>query len=254
MSTRSRPPAREGNNTKNDRADLDGRLLEYLLRNSIHHKARQSPKTIAAELAVPYSTVTAHLRQLVRVGVLSEGYRVDPYRTRFCHEFRIDLGVDARRMWKQRGITQPESAPTDPPSGKARCSRECFFSRLIQEVQRTEWLAEHLIVVDLVILHGVPRCDVQLTILTDDGIHTAGRFVRDFVAWRPGIRAVALHTVAWRYSFDGYSGCSPDHPIDKGEPTALPGASRRADCIPVVDVLSTAAGALAYGTQPKAAR
>jgi len=211
-----------GNST---RAPLNGRLVDHLLRTSIRRMVEQAPKSIAADLAAPYSSVTAHLRQLVRQGAVCHTYVVNPFRTRFCHEFRIGLRLGTRRIRNEHDARSGEHENRQPGSNGASRSIEWFFSRLLRRIRQRQfdWLTSHLVVTDVVILHGAPGCDVEMTVLTDDGIFTAGRFVREVLLAHPAIKHAVTHTVAWRCSFDGYSGGRPaerDGQGDAPEPSA----------------------------------
>ncbi|MCP3905787.1 MAG: hypothetical protein GY715_19340 [Planctomycetes bacterium] len=83
---------------------------------------------------------------------------------------------------------------------------EWSLHRLVSAVDEIESLAQHLIVTDIVMLHGAPGRDVEVTLLTDDGIYSVGRYVRDVLGPLPFIVQSTTQTVAWRYCFDGYCG------------------------------------------------
>ncbi len=186
---------------------LNGRLSEYLLRANVRPGLGQGPKDIAGELKVSYSTVTAHLRRLVSTGRAFQRYIVNPFRTRFCHEFRVGLRLDAHQIKKAYDATfkSPDSK-TSRKAAEYGGPIEWFVEHLIEEVSQHEWLVHHLIITDGVILHGAPGRDVELTVLTDDGMYSAGRYVREVLVAEPGILEAMTQTVAWRYRFLGYSG------------------------------------------------
>jgi len=208
--TTSLTPGGQDGSHDDTRPGLRNRLLDYLLRCSMHPIVERTPKTIATELGAPYSSVTSHLRQLTRQATIHQGYIVNPYRTCFCHEFRIALELEPRQIRHEYEAAAPRShrTPHEPAEPLA-----WFCSRIVRTVQDTAWLADHLIITEMVILHGAPPWDVEIALLTDDGIFTAGRFARDVLAVLPAVKHAATITVAWRYSINGYSGRPRSEPV-----------------------------------------
>jgi hypothetical protein len=200
-------PGKSMGQRRQSEQSLERRLTEHLLRHGVRPAHRLRPKIIAADLGVPYSSVTAQLRRLTETGRAHMTYAVNPYRTRFCHEYRIGLQVEVHKVQ-----TAYEQLLTSADEDERRAAAlhggpvEWFLNGLVDGVKKHESLAEHLIVTDVVMLHGAPGRDVEVTVLTDDGIYSVGRYVRDVLGPKPFIVQSTTQTVAWRYRFEGYCG------------------------------------------------
>jgi hypothetical protein len=172
-------------------------------------------------LGRPYPSVTGSLRELMplrdRKGdkkgtrkirrkesrpKIHRAFVVNPYETEFCHAFRIALRVDGRQMAKiyskkDTGRTTRLRSPG---------AVECFVEHLLQEASQNPLVKDDLIITDAAILHGAPDRDVELQVLTRNGIYSIGKYVRDVLVRNPCVRGVTTATIGWQYAFDGYSG------------------------------------------------
>jgi len=188
------------------RSRLDGRIIAHLLRDGAHQGHSQDAHSIAEALGAPYSTVTASLRRLERSGRLVPTYIVNNFRTPYCHEYLVALAVDGRAIVnsdKRRRARRAKAAAADSLSDDGPA--ELFVAELIGDLIQSRY-RENLIVSDAVLLHGATDRDIELSILTNDGSYSLGRWIRDELAGNPCIRAVHTVTVAFRYSRNGYSG------------------------------------------------
>lgn len=202
-------------NWRPKRAKLNGRCEEYLLRQGVRPGRVQGPKEVASDLGVPYPTTTGYLRYLRRAGIAHQTYAVNPFRTRFCHEYRIGVRLDGQRTADCYTRGQAREGEFGDAEGRQRYGPvERFIEEIITNVRQHPEFDAHLIIIDAAIIHGSSERDVEFHVLTDDAFYSIGRYVRNVLFVHPCVQSVTTVTVGWRYSFDGYAGqhASDQHP------------------------------------------
>ena len=206
---------------KHGKGDLPALLIRHLLRSDVRSEASGDPGAISQALGRPYPSVTGSLRELmpakakksVKKGTrqkrikesrpkIHRAFVVDPYETEFCHAFRIALQVDGQQMAKT--YAKKEAGPATRLRSPGAVER--FVEQLIQEASQNPLVKEDLIITDAVILHGAPDRDIELNVLTRNGIYSIGKYVRDVLVQNPCVRGATTATIGWQYAFDGYSG------------------------------------------------
>ncbi len=190
-------------------------LLDYLLRQMLRMDEAKTLKEVAAELEMPYATLTANLRRLSernrKKGTVPRVYSahvVNPFETEFNHEVRIELSLDGGVIAKtdtarrKQLVRQAEAADGLRDGGPL----ERFIEAKIRELCETEPYNQHIIMREALILHGTSGRDVDLHVLTNDGAYSIGKYVRNVLVQDPCIRSIRTVTIGWRYSMNGYSG------------------------------------------------
>ena len=203
------------------KGDLAALLIRHLLSTDVRSEASGDPRMISETLGRPYPSVTGSLRELMsakgktgrqkdagkRRGEeprpkIHRAFIVDAYETEFCHAFRIALRVDGRQVAKM--YSKKETSRTTRLRNPGAVER--FVEHLIQEASESPLVKDDLIVTDAVILHGAPDRDIELHVLTRNGIYSIGKYVRDVLVQNPCVQSATTATVGWQYAFDGYSG------------------------------------------------
>ncbi len=185
---------------------IDTRLIDHLARSSFRLNRTQSPKEIAEAIRVPYSTLTAALRRLEVKGQISHVYLVNPFRTRYCHEFLLSMALNHSALAQSKTGWNRKQVPSHRLDSRDRGPMDRFVGELLAGLEADADYRKHLIVTDVVMLHGAPDRDVEFTIVTDDGSYSIGRWVRNRLSGNPGIRQMHTLTVGYRASANGYSG------------------------------------------------
>ncbi|MEE9295050.1 MAG: hypothetical protein V3W34_08855 [Phycisphaerae bacterium] len=163
------------------------RLVEYLLRRAVGVNREIGIKGLGEKLQTSYSTLTANLRRLAKSGTVVPTYQVNPFKTRFCHEFRVGVRITAHRVGGHSTL-------------------EKFVEKVIRKVHRHPEFGKHIIITDAVMLHGAGDRDMEFTVLTDDGAYSIGKYIRAELINEAWVAQVTTVTVGWRRCFDGYSG------------------------------------------------
>ena len=206
---------------KRGKGDLAALLIRHLLRTDVRSEASGDPGAISEVLGRPYPSVTGSLRELMPVSgkkdrkkgprkkrtkdsrpKIHRAFVVDPYETEFCHAFRIALQVDGQQMAKTYSKKETGRATRLRSPGAV----ERFVEHLIQEASQNPLIKDDLVIIDAVILHGAPDRDIELNVLTRNGIYSIGKYVRDVLVQNPCVRSATTATIGWQYTFDGYSG------------------------------------------------
>lgn len=201
------PPRRKKANGCLNGNHLTARLEEYLLRSSASPPLAREAKAVAADLKVGYSTITTRLRRLQSAGTVYRVHLINPFATRFCHEFRIGIRVDGHRTAKRFGAGCGDAGGSGPDDGRQGGGQvERLIRDVIHRAVKDRQLADHLIVMDAAILLGAHDHDVELSVLTDDGAYSVQRYVSRVLITHPCVITATTAMVAWRWRFDGYSG------------------------------------------------
>lgn len=231
-----RPTSSTSSPVRRDALERIDRIVRILLQCSSRIDANIGPEEVKNALdrlgkrggpKDAYSTVTAHLRTLTGRGeekggkkdrakaaeqVAYQTYVVNPFRTRFCHDFRIDIRVDGKQLADKYGRHHANAAKSKKRAQKRdKGSVERFIETVISDVSSDPEFRDHLIVTDATILHGTADRDIELSVLTDDGSFSITRYVRDRLVCYDGVERVTTVTVGYNYRFDGYSGEYTNH-------------------------------------------
>ena len=213
----SRTKKKPGAKGQRARGDLPALLIRHLLRSDVRSEASGDPAAISRALGRPYPSVTGSLRELMPTRgkkdprkkrakdsrpKIHRAFVVNPYETDFCHAFRIALRVDGQQIEKM--YSKKETGRTTRLDGPGAV--ECFVEHLIQDASQNPLLKDDLIISDAVFLHGAPDRDIELQVLTRNGIYSIGKYVRDVLVQNPCVRSVTTATIGWQYAFDGCSG------------------------------------------------
>ena len=185
---------------------VDERLIENLLRLSANLYEPQDTKRIAAKLEVPYSTLTAAIRRMSSDGRIVTAHLINQFLTRFCHEFILSIALNGSAFAHAEPGHQARRVSRDNGTLANRGMVERFIDRLLSDLESAPEYRSHLIVTDAVLLHGSPDRDVELSIVTDDGSYSIGRWVRNELTGNPCIRQMHTIIVGYRLSRNGYSG------------------------------------------------
>ena len=199
--------------SKGAKGDLRVSLIRCLLRTDIRSAVARDPAKISEVLAKPYPSVTANLRQLTNPSVdrksgerpapkVYRAYMVDPFATEYCHAFRIALRVDGRVLAEKYARPSRRRASRLRSPGAA----ERFVEHLVGEAAENALVKDDLIITDAVVLHGAPDRDVELHVVTRNGVYSIGKYVRDVLTKHECVESATTVTVGWQYVFDGYSG------------------------------------------------
>lgn len=183
------------------RKSMNGEVVERLLRASARLDRGVDVKLIAAQLDAPYSTMTAHLRRLERDGTMRPHLVVNPFKTAFCNEYRIEMRVDGQQLKARHAARKRRGS-----AGNATTLQESLVHEIVAAIAGDARTRDHVIVTDAVFVHGSQSRDIDLHVLTNDGIFSIGHYVRDVLQLHPCIKRVTTLTVGWRYCFNGYSG------------------------------------------------
>jgi len=170
------------------------RLCEYLVSMLAQWDGAPDDfrKSLQKVLNVGEVRIGEYIRDLKREGRLVENYIINHFKTRLCHEFRLGLKLDFHRMQQ----ADPQRKP----------GAEGFIDRLIQDARNTPEIAKHLAIIEGIILHGVDR-DVELTILTNNGIAGIYAYIRDELTMKyPFITGISTATVSYSHSRRAYAG------------------------------------------------
>lgn len=201
------PDRPQGRQQRAREGKLETRILEHLLRASVRLDRPETPREIAAALNAPYPTVTATLRRLAQRGQVYHTFIVNNFMTRFHHEYRVALKLDGRQIAKgderrRKKLANQTDGHEIPNGGPI----ERFIEELRVDLAADPALHKHLVISDAVVLHGSPDRDIEISVMTDDGSYTLGRWVRDKLAGNMFISSIHTITVGFRYGLYGYSG------------------------------------------------
>ena len=220
LKSTSRIEKKLGADGKRGKGDLAALLIRHLLRSDVRSEASGDPGAISRILGRPYPSVTGSLRELMPLRVIKgdkkgtrkilrkesrpkihRAFVVNPYETDFCHAFRIALRVDGRQIAKM--YLSKETGRTTRLRNPGAVER--FVEHLIQDASENSSVKDDLIISDAAFLHGAPH-DIELQVLTRNGIYSIGKYVRDVLVQNPCVRSVTTATIGWQYAFDGYYG------------------------------------------------
>ena len=209
------PDGPRGRKQRSREGKLEAQIVEHLLRASVRLDRPETPREIAAALNAPYPTVTATLRRLAQRGQVHHTYIVNNFKTRFHHEYRVALKLDGRQITKgderrRKKLANQTDGHGIPDGGPI----ERFIEELRIDLAANPELHKHLVISDAVVLHGSPDRDIEISVMTDDGSYTLGRWVRDKLAGNVCISSIHTITVGFRYGLYGYSG---HHVLKEGE-------------------------------------
>lgn len=204
-------PGGERDDARHARGEVGNAIAEHLLRRSASRSWVESPRDIAEELGVPYSTVTAQLRRLVDRGQVIHPYLANHFAMRFCHEFRVGIEASGEmfsRLYGERGREVEFSGPgrSEAPVGGESEPLARFVEDIVREISEHPHCRDHLIVLDAVFLLGAPGRDLELHVVTDDGAFSLSHCITEVLAGNPCVRSTTTWTVMWRSQFGARSG------------------------------------------------
>ena len=172
------------------------RLCDYLVSTLARHDGPPDDyrEKLAPELRVSADRIGRFLGHLKnRDGRVKDITLINPYETRFSHQFYVGLKLDFYRMM--------EAAPN------GQRGAEWFIEKLIEDAQEKEDIRQHLVIVEGVTLHGPTDRDIELTVFTSDGINGVYRWIRDELA--PSyqfIKDITTASVSYSHRWRGYAG------------------------------------------------
>ena len=212
---RQDPDGPRGRKQRSREGKLEAQIVEHLLRASVRLDRPETPREIAAALNAPYPTVTATLRRMAQRGKVHHTYIVNNFKTRFHHEYRVALKLDGRQIAKGDELRRKKLANQTDSHGISNGGPiERFIEELRMGLAANPEHHKHLVISDVVVLHGSPDRDIEISVMTDDGSYTLGRWVRDKLAGNVCISSIHTITVGFRYGLYGYSG---HHVVKEGE-------------------------------------
>ncbi len=171
------------------------RLCDYLVSTLADWDGQPEnfKKMLEPVLNMTADRIGRYISGLKTDGRVADILTINPYETRFRHQFYVGLKLD---LFKMREI-----APDKKPGA------EWFIEKLIEDAKEKKEIRKHLVIVEGVTVHGPTDRDVELTLFTSDGVSGVYRWIRDDLTHNYSfIKDITTASVSYSHRWRGYAG------------------------------------------------
>jgi len=151
----------------------------------IAERVRQSEKTIK-----DYIYTLEHQKRITKQWVINH------FMTEMCHEFRLGLRINFPLL----------KAEAVKAKKRKEDAAEWLIDNLIKGARNNKETNKHLVIVEGIMIHGARDRDIELTILTDNGIRAIYNYIRYELSDLPYIVELTTNTVSYSYSRKSIAG------------------------------------------------